>query len=578
MAITTASVAPLTTTATKPKPKRKSAKVVAPATTVSEAAANASFRKKYGIPPKGAGPHPPSSYGFPLPPAGHPDAKKYARSVLSRAHQGENFDPKQLAAQVAKARRILGEPPKKESGAKPLRDMFMLREVTATDGDDATATVILIRSGHGNLADRHYYTAECLAEAVATGVFESAQCYTDHPTRMEDIQQPERSVKNLAGWFSDCTLIDYADPELGACKAIEATFHPQIGRGDIIGMLRTCAEYAKRYPHKAYVGLSINAAGDGAPAIIDGEEWNQVDRITEVVSVDLVTRAGAGGRPIALQESYKMASATKTIDPAKLKAAVIEESGKSKVAFLAALKESAIQLTPEQDAALDAALGIVDGGALDRAIDAATGVSPEDDEDDEEEESDDMGDGMTTAAPAAQTDTMEDDMMEGDEEVTEADLAPLQGKSSDELMQIAAKHMKKAKKMADNAVAAKTGEMDAPAKESQEAKEKREAAAAIANANAKVREANAKLKERVVKDVLAAQNVPENFRPRLTRELMERATLTSEKQIAAYVTEFGQAIIKPIVDGAGTTFRESGFSGGAGKIEMTFTPAAAYAD
>lgn len=75
-------------------------------------AINADFRRKYGIPPKGTPPPggwADSDYGFPLPPADHPQAVKFARAVLSRAHQNTRFAPDALAKQVARAKAILAK-------------------------------------------------------------------------------------------------------------------------------------------------------------------------------------------------------------------------------------------------------------------------------------------------------------------------------------------------------------------------------------------------------------------------------------------------------------------------------------
>lgn len=61
------------------------------------------FYEKHGI--KGSD----GNYHLPLPPKGHPQAKRYARAVLTRAHQVTKLTPEQVARQVKKARDILGE-------------------------------------------------------------------------------------------------------------------------------------------------------------------------------------------------------------------------------------------------------------------------------------------------------------------------------------------------------------------------------------------------------------------------------------------------------------------------------------
>lgn len=80
-------------------------------------AVSTSFRKKYGIPPKGTPPEggwADSDYGFPLPPNDHPQAYQFARALVSRAHQNTRFDPKKVAARVKRAEAII----KKHSGER----------------------------------------------------------------------------------------------------------------------------------------------------------------------------------------------------------------------------------------------------------------------------------------------------------------------------------------------------------------------------------------------------------------------------------------------------------------------------
>ena len=535
-------------------------------------------RKKFGIPPKGDGPHAPSSYGFPLPPKDHPNAKKAARAVLSRAHQSKNFDPADVAKQVAKARAILGEPAKESGRGSESLGVFALREVSASD-DAGNAKVIIIREGPGNLGDRHWYPAQTLIDSVNAGVWEGAQAYFDHPTSLEERDIPERSVKNLAGWFSDAKIVDYSDPERGACKAIEATFHPQLGESRTSSLLRTCVEYAKAFPTKSYVGLSINACGNGEQAMFDGETWNRVDSITEVVSVDFVTRAGAGGKPIAFRESYKVAKTLKNVDPLAIKEAHVADG---RAAVRKFLEGAAISLTPEQDQALDAALGIVDGGKLDQVLDAATSVSPADDQDDDDDEE---GDDMTEAerkakeakdkeakdkegafpgdhgGPGAGDPETTGDEMEESDEMTEADLAPFKGKTPEQLMDIAARLHKKVNKP------------DAPVEQEETAEPAM--AEEVKEANRRAATAERALKEVRVKAVLESQNVPKSHRPRITRELMESRSVTTEPQIAARVTEYVQAFVTS-QDGAGQTFREN--RSGSTELKMTFTAPRAYAD
>lgn len=61
------------------------------------------FYEKHGV--KGSD----DKYHLPLPPKGHPQAKRYAKAVLTRAHQVTKLSPEQVAKQVKKAKDILGE-------------------------------------------------------------------------------------------------------------------------------------------------------------------------------------------------------------------------------------------------------------------------------------------------------------------------------------------------------------------------------------------------------------------------------------------------------------------------------------
>lgn len=433
-----------------------------------------------------------------------------------------------------------------------------LREAKASD--KIVKDVLLIRAGPGNLADRHYYSKECLQNAAANGVFEGARCFFDHPDTIEERTRPERSVRRMAGWYSDVTCREYDDPKVGKTLGLFADFHPAVDNTEVLSIIRTCVEYAKRYPSKAYAGLSINAMGDGQPDTINGEEWNRVDEITEVESVDIVTRAGAGGGFVPLKESFRMPKPTDkakalkearkllreaqrsrdplalelTVDPKKLseglnaKIAELKEAGKKK------LKESGLELTPEQDKALDAALGLVDGGALDKIIDEATGV-PDDEDDDTIEDDDAVED------DAVEDGDEEDDDVNGD--------MPNDVKS----LKAALKKEREAKREA-----------------------KREAAKAVADAKKALKEASGigeqasrVVREARAKAVVAELNIPETFQPRLIGELLEKG-FTQTKQMREHAQAFDKAFIRPNLDAGGTVMRESRNEGGASKIDFTF--------
>jgi len=178
-----------------------------------------------------------------------------------------------------------------------------------------TTRVLVIRSGPGNPQNGSYYTEAALENAVRDGVFEGAQSFFDHPTTIEDKVHPERSVDKLAGWFDNVALDEYDDPQLGKCAGVFADFHPEAGNPDIVSLLATAAKYAQKYPSKSYIGFSINAEGSGELDEINGRTYRRVDEISRVLSVDVVTKAGAGGRPLAREAARQGADTAWSLAP-----------------------------------------------------------------------------------------------------------------------------------------------------------------------------------------------------------------------------------------------------------------------
>lgn len=240
-------------------------------------------------------------------------ARKNTVEALKTYHESKSPGKRRAAfARALKAQResaLLSDAYFEGKEEAPVQVQIGLRE--ALISDKGVARSMLIREGPGNLGDRHWYTAEVLQKAVAEEVVEGAQCFLDHPTEVEDRVQPERSVLKLGGWYSDVAFGDYDDPKLGKVSAIFADLHPPVGNEKVIELLRTAVQYADKFPDKSYVGLSINAIGTGEKATINGEIWNRVDHLSEVVSVDLVTRAGAGGKLITFREAATMATRTR---------------------------------------------------------------------------------------------------------------------------------------------------------------------------------------------------------------------------------------------------------------------------
>lgn len=129
-----------------------------------------------------------------------------------------------------------------------------------------------------------FYPAEVLRTYGPSAFPAGTHVYLDHPTADEEHERPERSVRDLAGF-----LVDDARFEEG----------PN-GRG-LFARIQFTEDQKDRIKSLAPVlGLSIRAAGDVAQ---EADGRRVVRSISQGLSVDVVTRAGAGGRLVTMTES-----------------------------------------------------------------------------------------------------------------------------------------------------------------------------------------------------------------------------------------------------------------------------------
>ena len=144
----------------------------------------------------------------------------------------------------------------------------------------------LIAPGKGSSA---FYPAEVL-KRDGPGVFKvGTHVYLNHQTAAEEAQRPEGDVRNLAGVLTTA-----------------ATYHENHAKGPgLYGRMKVFQDHAQIVEEKAaHVGMSIRASGvaesgkrqDGLPVL---------KQLTGAESVDVVTRAGAGG--MILTEAAKPA-------------------------------------------------------------------------------------------------------------------------------------------------------------------------------------------------------------------------------------------------------------------------------
>lgn len=229
--------------------------------------------------------------------------------------------------------------------------------------------VLLIKAGtSGN--HRHYPAA--MLEA-ATPLFEGVKAYADHPTREEQRSRPERSVRDVVGWFEGVRWDSAEQGIRGTFRILESA-----------DWLRVALKSAWDQGKKDLLGFSINALGTvGKKPAADGAQL--IEAIDKVVSTDVVTTPGAGGRLLGVLESERNAAPGPEgeMDPEEIKRLIAEALASSTAGLLEAMRaevSTAIaaaapvpvaapvaseQPTPVPDAPAPATASITEGQPLD---------------------------------------------------------------------------------------------------------------------------------------------------------------------------------------------------------------------
>jgi hypothetical protein len=191
----------------------------------------------------------------------------------------------------------------------------------------------LIAPGKGSSA---FYPKEVL-KRDGPKVFKSGtHVYLNHPTAAEEAARPEGDVKNLAGVLSS-----------------DAVYHESHAKGPgLYARMKVFADHATTVEEKApHVGMSIRAGGvaeanrkqDGLPILKE---------LTHAESVDVVTKAGAGG--MILTEAARGAAANTQQEVSDMDAAELKKLQES-VAAQATLNQKLLERALKGDAQILAA-------------------------------------------------------------------------------------------------------------------------------------------------------------------------------------------------------------------------------
>jgi len=181
------------------------------------------------------------------------------------------------------------------------------RSLPLADGGRVFRGVTIIKAGLGNAADRHYYPAHVLKEAVDQGQFEKLRAYADHPSRIDETVQPERTIRDQVGLYTNVRFVREGERG-GAVVGDLNVFRSQ-------RWLAQNIEDLKEWGAADRIGISINGHGDTQEADIAeaGGKVNEVQNFRKIASADIVTEAGAGGGFQHLLESARAARQEQTI-------------------------------------------------------------------------------------------------------------------------------------------------------------------------------------------------------------------------------------------------------------------------
>lgn len=174
----------------------------------------------------------------------------------------------------------------RESESRFLHEQVTCQEAQVTideSGNLKGRVVVMGLSSNGN-----NYLESALQSVGA--VFAGKPIYVDHPTRAEETDRPERSVRDLVGKLPDKPLDFYVDTvKEGPLAGRKATFFRN-------GVLSKTADWLGTLIKEKIAGdMSINAIGRGHGG---PEHTFAVEAFTDSTSLDFVTRAGAGGKGV----------------------------------------------------------------------------------------------------------------------------------------------------------------------------------------------------------------------------------------------------------------------------------------
>lgn len=268
------------------------------------------------------------------------------------------------------------KPTAKESAAPArFREANSVRPIEAAApeaGAGPKIKIVLVDEGLGNKRNMNYYGPEAIASAAE--VYEGKPTFANHPSESEETELPERDVLKQYGFYKGLKVEKLKNAAGKMADACTGWLHfdlSELGRQMYCKAL-TAIEYQKQFPDSGnqYIGWSVLGGGAGEARELDPAqdatgtlsefdapvEVNYVTRFTEGESCDAVTKAGRGGRVLAIAEDAhgKEVGMLKKLKAtlAKFQESAKKATGEDKKVFEAAVKDlNASIKTLEADAA-----------------------------------------------------------------------------------------------------------------------------------------------------------------------------------------------------------------------------------
>ena len=187
---------------------------------------------------------------------------------------------------------------KGEQGQAADGELVAIHEATGSlagagvmDTESRNVRVVLIRAGEAKSG--RVFTQRALADIAAAA--DGLRCFADHPTALEDRLRPARSVRDIVGVFRNPRLLGNG----GEAMRVEASLHV-LEHADWLWQL---VKEVVQLGEKDVIGLSIDALCTLVTESRAGRTVQIVESVPVLKSCDVVTRAGAGGEFLAIEES-----------------------------------------------------------------------------------------------------------------------------------------------------------------------------------------------------------------------------------------------------------------------------------